>query len=80
MPRYRLADPIFDTRHRCPHCKVRTWMTDYRAFMADHDRPDGRRCQAAARSVSPLSSSEGGEAPLSEGEPMTNTERKSDHA
>jgi hypothetical protein len=70
MPRYRLADPMFDTRHRCPHCHVRTWMTDYRAFMADHDRPDGRRCRKAALSVSPLS----------EGEPMTNTERKSDNA
>jgi len=72
MARHRIADPMFDTRHRCPHCNVRTWMTDYRAFMADHDRPDGRRCQAAARSVSPLSDSKG--------EPMTNTERKSDNA
>lgn len=78
MPRYRLADPMFDTRHRCPHCHVRTWMTDYRAFMQDHDRPDGRRCRKAALSVSPLSSSKGGASPLSEGEPMTNTERKSD--
>jgi hypothetical protein len=63
---------MFDTRHRCPHCKVRTWMTDYRAFMADHDRPDGRRCRKAALSVSPVSDSIE--------EPMTNTERKSDHA
>jgi hypothetical protein len=35
-----------DTRIRCNHCGLRTWMTDYSAFMNDHDRPDGRRCVA----------------------------------
>jgi len=45
-------------------------MTDYRAFMQDHDRPDGRRCRKAALSVSPVS----------EEEPTTKTEGKSDHA
>ncbi len=63
---------MFDTRHRCPHCHVRTWMTDYLAFMQDHDRPDGRRCRKAALSVSPVSESKE--------EPTTKTEGKSDHA
>ncbi len=38
-----------DTRLQCPYCKVRTWMSDYVAFMRDHDRPDGRRCVAASK-------------------------------
>ena len=36
-----------DTRIRCPHCGIRTWMTDFVAFMRDHDRPDGRVCRIA---------------------------------
>lgn len=39
--------PIKDTRLQCPHCKVRTWRKDFAAFMADHDRPDGRVCRKA---------------------------------
>jgi hypothetical protein len=39
-----------DRRIQCPFCKVRTWMTDYRAFMRDHDRPDGRVCRKAQHS------------------------------
>lgn len=37
-----------DTRAACPYCSVRTWRTDWTAFMRDHDRPDGRRCVAAS--------------------------------
>jgi len=37
-----------DTRIQCRHCGMRTWMKDYKAFMKDHDRPDGRKCQTAA--------------------------------
>lgn len=36
-----------DTRNTCRHCGVKTWSTDYAAFMRDHDRPDGRVCRAA---------------------------------
>jgi DNA-directed RNA polymerase subunit RPC12/RpoP len=43
---------IKDMRIQCPYCKVKTWMTDRRAFMKDHDRPDGRRCQKARRVAS----------------------------
>jgi hypothetical protein len=38
-----------DMRHKCPCCGIRTWVRDYRAFMLEHDRPDGRKCRAAAR-------------------------------
>ena len=38
-----------DKRIQCPYCKVRTWMKDYRGFMKDHDKPDGRVCQKAKR-------------------------------
>jgi len=41
-----------DTRLSCPHCGVKTWMTDRAAFMRDHDRMDGRKCQAADRQQS----------------------------
>ena len=36
-----------DTRIKCNHCGLRTWMKHYSAFMKDHDRPDGRRCVAS---------------------------------
>jgi hypothetical protein len=36
-----------DARLSCPFCKVKTWSRDYKAFMYDHDRPDGRRCVRA---------------------------------
>jgi hypothetical protein len=42
-----------DTRIRCSHCHVATWRTDFVAFMRDHDRPDGRRCVAAAIQYAP---------------------------
>ena len=38
-----------DTRIRCPHCGITTWMTDYTRFMRDHNRPDGRVCRAAQK-------------------------------
>lgn len=38
-----------DTRLQCPHCGSRTWSADYAGFMRDHDRVDGRVCQAAKR-------------------------------
>lgn len=44
-----MAKLIRDTRLSCPHCGVKTWMTDRAAFMRDHDRVNGRKCQAAAR-------------------------------
>ena len=40
-------EKIKDNRIQCPYCKIKTWDTDYRYFMRDHDRPDGRRCQKA---------------------------------
>lgn len=42
---------VIDKRLACPCCGVKTWMTDYRAFMQDHDRPDGRVCRAAQRHI-----------------------------
>jgi hypothetical protein len=42
---------IKDTRIQCPYCKIKTWGKDYRAFMRDHDRADGRRCQKAKESM-----------------------------
>ncbi len=38
-----------DERLQCRCCGVRTWSKDYGAFMKDHDRPDGRVCQAAKK-------------------------------
>jgi len=36
-------------QNQCHHCGVTTWNQDYTGFMRDHDRPDGRRCQKAAK-------------------------------
>lgn len=49
-PRSRSKQSHIDSRLRCPHCGVATWSNNYKAFMVDHDRPDGRRCQQAAAS------------------------------
>ena len=38
---------VLDKRLRCHHCRVFTWMTDHKAFMSDHARPDGKTCQKA---------------------------------
>lgn len=38
-----------DTRLRCPFCGTRSWGSDYKMFMTDHDRPDGRHCRKAAQ-------------------------------
>ncbi len=38
-------------RIRCPHCGAVTWSTNYRQFMMDHDRPDGRACRKAEDSI-----------------------------
>lgn len=40
-----------DLRIKCPCCGIPTWMTDYTAFMRDHDRPDGKVCRAAQRLI-----------------------------
>lgn len=40
-----------DMRLQCPECGIRTWRLDYREFMLDHDRPDGRACKAGARRI-----------------------------
>ncbi len=40
-----------DARISCPHCGVKTWMKDRAAFMRDHDRIDGRKCQKAAKDM-----------------------------
>lgn len=37
-----------DTRLSCPFCGSKTWSGDYKSFMRDHDRPDGRRCLQAS--------------------------------
>lgn len=47
------ADREKDKRLRCSFCGMTTWSTDYKQFMADHDRPDGRRCLRAAAEVEP---------------------------
>lgn len=39
-------------RHKCLFCGVETWEKDYKRFMLDHDRPDGRVCRKAQRFVS----------------------------
>lgn len=41
--------PKTDKRIRCRFCGIATWMTDYAAFMRDHDRADGRVCRQAKR-------------------------------
>lgn len=38
-------------RLSCHHCGVTTWMKDYREFMLDHDRPDGRKCRRARKTI-----------------------------
>lgn len=43
--------PPKDTRLQCRFCTVRTWSRNYKAFMLDHDRPDGRRCVKARTSL-----------------------------
>lgn len=40
-----------DNRIKCPFCKIRTWSNNYKAFMKDHDRPDGKMCRAAMKAV-----------------------------
>jgi hypothetical protein len=42
---------VIDTRITCPWCGVSTWMTDRRAFMLDHDRPDGRICRRSREEI-----------------------------
>jgi hypothetical protein len=52
-----MSNGLKDTRISCQFCKIKTWMKDYVAFMQDHDRPDGRKCQRAADAYSPAKSS-----------------------
>lgn len=47
-----------DMRISCPHCGVKTWMKDRAAFMRDHDRIDGRKCQKAAKEAKAQESNE----------------------
>jgi hypothetical protein len=51
MKKMRFMKELEDARIQCPYCKIKTWMRDRRAFMRDHDRPDGRRCEKARQSV-----------------------------
>jgi hypothetical protein len=51
--RFAKLKESLDKRVQCQFCGVRTWMTDYVAFMRDHDRPQGGRCLKASRIYSP---------------------------